>query len=129
MYNADLEFFRRNDRGTHMPLSQNPHITEHYDTTGHLSRRTTPSSEADNRTPGGPRKRVPVAVCSHSSISVSGVILTKIQCGRCRKRKIKCSGNEGDSQSCANCINAGHADCHFLRVSISAATWGLLTNC
>ncbi|KAI1620967.1 hypothetical protein EDD37DRAFT_140042 [Exophiala viscosa] len=99
MYNADLEFFRRNDRGTHMPLSQNPHISDHYDTTGHLSRRTTPSSEADNRTPGGARKRVPVA------------------CQRCRKRKIKCSGNEDNNQSCANCINAGHAEtCHFLRV-------------
>ncbi|OAP64489.1 hypothetical protein AYL99_00461 [Fonsecaea erecta] len=36
----------------------------------------------------------------------------------CRKRKIKCSGNEGDSQACANCKNSGLEDeCHFLRVS------------
>lgn len=44
------------------------------------------------------------------------LLLTLSKCERCRKRKIKCSGNEG--KSCANCINAGHEDtCRFLRVS------------
>ncbi|KAK5302331.1 hypothetical protein LTR14_000580, partial [Exophiala xenobiotica] len=47
-------------------------------------------------------------------------------CERCRKRKIKCSGNEGDNQSCANCRNAGHGDsCRFLRVaSMDAGSFG-----
>ncbi|KIW19155.1 hypothetical protein PV08_03448 [Exophiala spinifera] len=100
LYNSNLEFFRRSDRGDHMPLSQIHHIQDYHEGPGHLSNRTTPSSEPDNRSTGGQRKRVPVA------------------CERCRKRKIKCSGNEGDNQSCANCKNAGHGDsCRFLRVS------------
>ncbi|KEF57095.1 uncharacterized protein A1O9_07285 [Exophiala aquamarina CBS 119918] len=83
-----------------MPLGQNTHLPEHYDTASHLSNRTTPSSEGESRTAGGTRKRVPVA------------------CERCRKRKIKCSGNEGENSSCINCKNAGYADnCRFLRVS------------
>ncbi|KIX07692.1 uncharacterized protein Z518_02346 [Rhinocladiella mackenziei CBS 650.93] len=98
-YSSDLEFFRRNDRGIPIPLSQSSHIPDQYETSSHLSSRTTPS-ETENRATSGSRKRVPVA------------------CERCRKRKIKCSGNEGDNQSCANCKHAGHEDtCRFLRVS------------
>lgn len=61
---SDVEFFRRADRGAHMPLSQSPHIHDQYETGSHLSNRTTPSSESDSRAPGGSRKRVPVAVRS-----------------------------------------------------------------
>jgi hypothetical protein len=44
-----------------MPLSQNSPLVDQYETASPLSRRTTPSSEAER--PGGvPRKRVPVAV-------------------------------------------------------------------
>ncbi|KIW88102.1 uncharacterized protein Z519_11212 [Cladophialophora bantiana CBS 173.52] len=83
-----------------MPLSQTSHIHDQYETGSHLSSRTTPTSEPENRATSGSRKRVPVA------------------CERCRKRKIKCSGNEGDSQACANCKNSGLEDsCRFLRVS------------
>lgn len=45
-----------------MPLGQNTHLQEHYENASHLSNRTTPSSEPENRTPGDTRKRVPVAV-------------------------------------------------------------------
>ncbi|OAL26661.1 hypothetical protein AYO20_10002 [Fonsecaea nubica] len=83
-----------------MALSQSSHINDQYETGGHLSSRTTPTSEPDSRASSGSRKRVPVA------------------CERCRKRKIKCSGNEGDRQACANCKNSGLEDsCRFLRVS------------
>lgn len=63
LYGSEFEFFRRNDRGVHMPLGQNTHLQEHYENPSHLSNRTTPSSEPENRTPGGTRKRVPIAVC------------------------------------------------------------------
>ncbi|KAK2786231.1 hypothetical protein FQN51_003623 [Onygenales sp. PD_10] len=44
------------------------------------------------------RKRIPVA------------------CGRCRRRKIKCSGDTGTGQ-CTNCRNSGTQSCQFLRVN------------
>ncbi|KAF4120069.1 Fungal Zn(2)-Cys(6) binuclear cluster domain [Geosmithia morbida] len=45
------------------------------------------------------RKRIPVA------------------CGRCRKRKIRCSGDNGNGDPCINCLNAGINVCQFLRMS------------
>ena len=38
------------------------------------------------------------------------------KCGRCRKRKIRCSGAQGDS-GCQNCKTAGNDNCKFKRVS------------
>ncbi len=123
MYNTDLEFFRRNDRGIPMSLGQNPHIPDQYETSSHLSSRTTPSSEPDSRTSSGARKRVPVAVClstlSCLDKAYNRTLAHDVQCERCRRRKIKCSGNEGDNQSCTNCRNSGHhQDCRFSRVSL-----------
>ncbi|KAK4237498.1 hypothetical protein C8A03DRAFT_15968 [Achaetomium macrosporum] len=40
-----------------------------------------------------------------------------VACGRCRKRKIRCSGDPGHGQPCSNCKNAGVEQCQFLRVS------------
>ncbi|KAK0721086.1 hypothetical protein B0H67DRAFT_445389, partial [Lasiosphaeris hirsuta] len=40
-----------------------------------------------------------------------------VACGRCRKRKIRCSGDLGGGQPCQNCKNAGVDPCLFLRVS------------
>ncbi|KAK0708898.1 hypothetical protein B0T21DRAFT_352921 [Apiosordaria backusii] len=37
-------------------------------------------------------------------------------CGRCRKRKIRCSGDPGQGQPCSNCKNANAEPCQFLRV-------------
>ncbi|KAI0184821.1 hypothetical protein EV127DRAFT_504255 [Xylaria flabelliformis] len=54
---------------------------------------------SDQEESNEPRKRIPVA------------------CGRCRKRKIRCSGDPGNGKPCSNCKNAGHEPCLFLRVS------------
>jgi hypothetical protein len=40
------------------------------------------------------------------------------QCGRCRKRKIRCSGPQGGEGGCQNCKTAGNPDCQFNRVSV-----------
>ncbi|KAH6641924.1 hypothetical protein F5144DRAFT_483935 [Chaetomium tenue] len=40
-----------------------------------------------------------------------------VACGRCRKRKIRCSGDPGQGHPCTNCKNAGVESCQFLRVS------------
>ena len=47
------------------------------------------------------------------------------QCGRCRKRKIRCSGDPGDGTGCHNCKTSGTnpTQCQFLRV----ASYGLPT--
>lgn len=42
------------------------------------------------------------------------VSLRAMQCGRCRQRKIKCEGDEG--QGCQACRNAGLAKCNYRRV-------------
>ncbi|KAK1830886.1 hypothetical protein QBC39DRAFT_260043 [Podospora conica] len=39
-----------------------------------------------------------------------------VACGRCRKRKIRCSGDLGNGEACVNCKNAGTDQCLFLRV-------------
>ncbi|KAI9162936.1 transcriptional regulatory protein [Paramyrothecium foliicola] len=44
-----------------------------------------------------------------------------VACGRCRKRKIRCSGDDGSGQPCTNCKNAGFEPCQFLRVSSQEA--------
>ncbi|CAH0058745.1 unnamed protein product [Clonostachys solani] len=40
-----------------------------------------------------------------------------VACGRCRKRKIRCSGDNGNGEPCLNCRNAGASPCRFLRVA------------
>ncbi|CAJ2502161.1 Uu.00g095550.m01.CDS01 [Anthostomella pinea] len=40
-----------------------------------------------------------------------------VACGRCRKRKIRCSGDPGNGGPCSNCKSAGYEPCLFLRVS------------
>ncbi|KAI1501334.1 hypothetical protein F5X99DRAFT_418565 [Biscogniauxia marginata] len=56
-------------------------------------------TEREDSDSSQPRKRIAVA------------------CGRCRKRKIRCSGDPGNGGPCSNCKNAGHEPCLFLRVS------------
>ncbi|PLB49594.1 hypothetical protein P170DRAFT_475889 [Aspergillus steynii IBT 23096] len=43
----------------------------------------------------------------------------QVACQRCRKRKIKCSGDMGNSRGCSNCVSAGNTNCQFLRVNSS----------
>ncbi|KAL2071317.1 hypothetical protein VTL71DRAFT_12552 [Oculimacula yallundae] len=103
--------FRRFSRGHGYPLIQDRGfpVTNHHVYSGaprnnhplpRESRavRQSPESDSGSR----PRSRIPVA------------------CGRCRKRKIKCSGDNGGP--CQGCINAGNDQCQFLRVLSEPAT-------
>ncbi|KAL2879457.1 hypothetical protein SGCOL_005060 [Colletotrichum sp. CLE4] len=73
-----------------------PHSTE---------ARTSNMAERENETDTPPRKRIAVA------------------CGRCRKRKIRCSGDTGNGLPCQNCKAAGAESCMFLRVASTEAPW------
>ncbi|KAK7404088.1 hypothetical protein QQX98_010103 [Neonectria punicea] len=63
----------------------------------HPDPRASPMGETDDASPQ--RKRIAVA------------------CGRCRKRKIRCSGDTGNGMPCYNCKNAGFDPCLYLRVA------------
>ncbi|KAK0104054.1 hypothetical protein ONS96_005157 [Cadophora gregata f. sp. sojae] len=107
----DTTSFRRfNTRGPSYPISHDrefPAVASHgvfpgarsHHPSPHESRTVgqSPESESNSR----PRSRIPVA------------------CGRCRKRKIRCSGDAGGP--CSNCKNAGNDQCQFLRVSSEPA--------
>jgi len=80
-----------------------------------------PVGEIDSKMRNPQRRRVPVAVCYYNSGRESKrfpSLLTRLQCGRCRRRKIKCSGDSGNGQGCSNCRSAGNTDCQFLRVRL-----------
>ncbi|EZF33792.1 hypothetical protein H109_01602 [Trichophyton interdigitale MR816] len=44
---------------------------------------------------------------------------TQVACARCRRRKIKCSGDLGNGEACSNCKSSGTTGCLFLRVNSS----------
>ncbi|GKT44810.1 putative transcriptional regulatory protein [Colletotrichum spaethianum] len=67
--------------------------------------RTSTMTEREPETDTPPRKRIAVA------------------CGRCRKRKIRCSGDTGNGLPCQNCKAAGAESCMFLRVASTEAPW------
>ncbi|KAL0942912.1 transcriptional regulatory protein C2H10.01 [Colletotrichum truncatum] len=67
--------------------------------------RTSNMTERETDTDTPPRKRIAVA------------------CGRCRKRKIRCSGDAGNGLPCQNCKAAGADNCMFLRVASQEAPW------
>ena len=50
-----------------------------------------------------------------------------LQCARCRKRKIKCTGDLQDGNGCEACQSAGvpPSSCHYLRVSMDTHHSGL----
>ncbi|KAI5856185.1 hypothetical protein GGS23DRAFT_617844 [Durotheca rogersii] len=79
-----------------------PYPVSYSDRRSYLSSRdsrTATMAEREGDVESQPRKRIAVA------------------CGRCRKRKIRCSGDTGHGLPCSNCKNAGHEPCLFLRVS------------
>ncbi|KAJ5631758.1 uncharacterized protein N7484_011858 [Penicillium longicatenatum] len=51
-----------------------------------------------------------------------------VACRRCRKRKIKCSGDSGDGQGCSNCRSAGTNDCQFFRVNSHSVNSHVVTS-
>lgn len=63
------------------------------------------------------RKRIALAVSSPLHLPL---VCTdeRLQCSRCRKRKIKCSGDVGNGQGCTNCKNNTQEPCAFLRVVV-----------
>ncbi|KAJ5935727.1 hypothetical protein N7466_005274 [Penicillium verhagenii] len=88
-----------------LSLSRSMRSMNHQDLGDHSSCMS--PTEADGKMRTSQRRRVPVA------------------CRRCRKRKIKCSGDAGgDGQGCSNCRSAGANDCQFFRPypHMSAAT-------
>jgi hypothetical protein len=65
---------------------------------------------------GNARKRIGVAVSRPSKSSETK--LTAWQCSRCRRRKIKCSGDPGNGTGCQACKACGvdASQCNFYRV-------------
>ncbi|KAH8687685.1 hypothetical protein BGZ60DRAFT_13871 [Tricladium varicosporioides] len=104
-YDNDEPTFRRySNRGHAYPLSHDrelPPAPSPYhgsrDQSSHETRNNNHALDQDNST--RPRSRIAVA------------------CGRCRKRKIKCSGDANNGQPCSSCNAAGVDNCQFLRVS------------
>lgn len=69
------------------------------------------------------RRRTQVAVrflvlATHEHRRTFHADLLNLQCARCRKRKIKCSGPTGSIRTCVNCKNSGidPKQCQFHRV-------------
>ncbi|SMQ49625.1 unnamed protein product [Zymoseptoria tritici ST99CH_3D7] len=54
----------------------------------------------------------------------------QVACSRCRKRKIRCSGDAGDGSGCSNCHSAGvdKASCTFHRVGTLVGSHALTTD-
>lgn len=74
----------------------------------------------DNQPTAHARRRIQVAVSLHTLSSCTHFKADMKQCSRCRRRKIKCTGDPGDGSGCSACRSAG-ADrntCTFNRVSI-----------
>ncbi|KAH8431165.1 Zn(II)2Cys6 transcription factor domain-containing protein [Aspergillus melleus] len=77
-----------------------------------------PGQDGKGRNPG--RRRIQVAVSTQTSFGDEQYpFLTVCQCQRCRKRKIKCSGDMGNNQGCSNCASVGNVNCQFLRVRLT----------
>ncbi|EGE82683.1 hypothetical protein BDDG_05627 [Blastomyces dermatitidis ATCC 18188] len=95
----DLQFCRQSTRGMSYPVSHSLRGDVQHELGGGYSNRICSTTEPGVNGGGTTtRRRIPVA------------------CGRCRRRKIKCSGDIGNGQ-CTNCRNAGTQSCQFLRVS------------
>jgi hypothetical protein len=102
-----------------------------YSTRAYVHAHEAPQSDQDSEQDSkGNRRRIPVAVSSlyavmyrprHPTVVLTETDIFFVQCGRCRKRKIRCSGAQNDS-SCSNCKSAGNDDCQFNRVLIHKNT-------
>ncbi|KAL1963215.1 hypothetical protein VTN77DRAFT_8540 [Rasamsonia byssochlamydoides] len=97
------DFNRQQKTTTNFPVRP---CAENEEQQGHLVRSSSSgqissASDFDSKNRPPPRRRIQVA------------------CGRCRKRKIKCSGDSGDGQGCSNCRSSGTPNCQFLRVNSS----------
>ena len=85
-----------------------------------------PNEDAGGEGEGKKRQRNALAVCLSKPLILqkTRITLTITQCGRCRQRKIKCEGDEGEG--CQACRSAGQAKCSYLRVeAITSKSRGL----
>ncbi|KAL6230076.1 hypothetical protein BDW75DRAFT_223538 [Aspergillus navahoensis] len=100
-YPADDELsFDTHSKRDALPLSHTPQGDGQQDIVDRNLSCINIGGEIEAKARGATRRRIPVA------------------CLRCRRRKIKCSGDVGDGQGCSNCQSAGDT-CHFLRVNSS----------
>ncbi|OJD14440.1 hypothetical protein AJ78_05208 [Emergomyces pasteurianus Ep9510] len=94
-----LQFCRHSTRGMSYPVSRSLRGEAQQELAVGYSNRICSTAEPDVKSNStSSRRRIPVA------------------CGRCRRRKIRCSGDSGNGQ-CTNCRNAGTQGCQFLRVN------------
>ena len=123
-YSSEHELYRRPEHDMSMALPHASPASDHYEAIGQMSRQDSPPVDGQSKSQAA-RKRVPVAVCSAQRRSYDSAENLVLQCDRCRKRKIKCSGSEGQGSACTNCLNAGYPNCQFLRVGSSALLFAL----
>ncbi|MCJ1388547.1 hypothetical protein MMC18_001394 [Xylographa bjoerkii] len=95
------DYYRRSTRAPPMNMAHSSRESSRVHTMGSLTIQESPPPDLDSEKNQHPRRRIAVA------------------CSRCRKRKIKCSGDPGDGQGCQNCKSAGQESgaCQFLRVN------------
>lgn len=80
----------------------------------------TPIHDVDSDNSNGQRRRIQVAVRIVSLSTHESLLNHHQQCARCRRRKIKCTGDPGNGSGCQACRSSG-ADlsaCTFDRVGL-----------
>ncbi|PGG98183.1 hypothetical protein AJ79_08953 [Helicocarpus griseus UAMH5409] len=98
-HQEDLQIWRHSTRGMSYPIPQAMRADGQQELSGGYGGRLNSTAEPEAKSSGAPsRRRIQLA------------------CTRCRRRKIKCSGDIGNGQ-CTNCRNAGSPHCEFLRVN------------
>ncbi len=103
-------------RRSNQPYETAPQYASRESPRAYPMSRTSPDQGSD-KGEQQPRRRIGLAVRNaFLPLKGSSVWLTEhSQCSRCRKRKIKCSGDIA-GLGCQNCKNAGAEECNFLRV-------------
>ncbi len=133
---TEVDYYRRSSRSIPLAIS---HSTRDEARSYPLGRRGSGGSPApdpeSDRNGSQPRRRIAVAVsflrqAFHLHRACTNSRLVCLQCGRCRKRKIKCSGDPGNGTGCNNCKSAGAdmGQCQFLRVQCEVTHFYSITS-
>ncbi|PYI05711.1 hypothetical protein BO78DRAFT_461843 [Aspergillus sclerotiicarbonarius CBS 121057] len=101
LYSPEEVGFDSSSKREALSIAPSVRSDSHYEMVDRSTGCMSPSTELDSKNRHSTRRRIQVA------------------CNRCRKRKIKCSGDPGDGQGCSNCRTSGNTSCHFLRVNSS----------
>ena len=88
-----------------------------------LARTSIDESELPPGNNDQPRRRIALAVCSFTlgcNNNIGILSSQNPQCSRCRRRKIKCSGDPGDGSGCRACRTSttDAEECCFMRVRL-----------